>query len=199
MRDSLPRLRRLCLAAVFSLIASAALAQNQMSLGQRNLACGSPAALDDGWTIAAPESVGLDGARLCGIAARLQGHASSHVHAVVIVRHGKLVFEQYFPGLDQPWGEAEAPHEFDATTKHDMRSASKSVISLLVGIAIDRKLIASADEPVVKFFPEYQSVKSARLGQHHAASSPDHVVGHASGTRTAALERSEQRRAASRL
>jgi CubicO group peptidase (beta-lactamase class C family) len=41
-----------------------------------------------------------------------------------------------------------------------MRSASKSVISLLVGIAIDRKLITSAEEPVVKFFPEYASVKS---------------------------------------
>ena len=41
-----------------------------------------------------------------------------------------------------------------------MRSASKSVISLLVGIAIDRKLIAGADEPVVKFFPEYAAVKS---------------------------------------
>ena len=63
---------------------------------------------------------------------------------MVIVRHGKLVFEQYFPGYDQPWGQGEGQHDFDATTKHDMRSASKSVISLLVGIAIDRKLIGAS-------------------------------------------------------
>jgi CubicO group peptidase (beta-lactamase class C family) len=161
MRDNLPRLRHLCLGALFSLFASTALAQsNQMQLGQRNLACGSPVSLDDGWAIASPESVGMDGARLCGIAARLQ-LTGSDVHAVVVTRHGKLVFEQYFPGLDQPWGEPEGPREFTATSIHDMRSASKSVISLLVGIAIDRKLIASADEPVVKFFPEYQAVKQA--------------------------------------
>ena len=40
-----------------------------------------------------------------------------------------------------------------------MRSASKSVTSLLIGIAIDRKLIAGVDEPVLKFFPDTASVK----------------------------------------
>ena len=41
-----------------------------------------------------------------------------------------------------------------------MRSVSKSVTSLLVGIAIDRKLIAGVDEPVVKFFPDYAALKT---------------------------------------
>jgi CubicO group peptidase (beta-lactamase class C family) len=118
-----------------------------------------PVALDDGWTIATPESVGLDTARLCAIAARLK-ETEADVHAVVVVRHGKLVFEQYFAGYDEPWGHGGGPRDFDATATHDMRSASKSVISLLVGIAIDRKLIASVDAPVVKFFPEYAAVKS---------------------------------------
>lgn len=161
MREGGKKLRRLGLAAVVMLAATAAAAQTQqLATGQRNLACGSPAAIGDGWSTATPESVGLDGERLCGIAARLK-ETEANVHAVIIVRHGKLVFEQYFPGYDEPWGMGEGRHDFDATTKHDMRSASKSVVSLLVGIAIDRELIKSADEPVVKFFPDYSALKTA--------------------------------------
>ena len=101
MRDGLPLLRYISLGVALSLFVSSAWAQsNQMSQsGQTNPACGTPAALDDGWTIASPEAVGLDGARLCGIAVRLK-EIEADVHAVVIVRHGKLVFEQYFSGYD---------------------------------------------------------------------------------------------------
>jgi CubicO group peptidase (beta-lactamase class C family) len=152
------RLRCLGLTAMLVLAAAAA------ARGQTGTPCGIPTALDDGWTIATPESVGLDGARLCGIRARLR-EMEADVHAVVIVRHGKLVFEQYFSGYDEPWDQGGGQHTFNATTKHDMRSASKSVVSLLVGIAIDRKLIASADEPVVKFFPEHAAVESAGWDQ----------------------------------
>ncbi|MDE5455297.1 serine hydrolase [Bradyrhizobium sp. CSA112] len=152
MREGGRRLRRLGFAAILLLATSA------MARGQTSMTCGTPKALDDGWTIASPESVGLDGARLCNIAARLK-EAEANVHAVVIVRHGKLVFEQYFSGPDERWDVA-GQYDFDATTKHDMRSASKSVISLLVGIAIDRKLISSADDPVVKFYPEHSGLKS---------------------------------------
>ena len=146
------RLRRLGFTAAVLLVASAT------AWGQAGSACGTPVTLDDGWTIATPESVDLDSARLCAIAARLK-ETEANVHAVVIVRHGRLIFEQYFSGPDERWDVA-GRYDFDATTKHDMRSASKSVISLLVGIAIDRKLIASANEPVVKFLPEYAAVKS---------------------------------------
>jgi CubicO group peptidase (beta-lactamase class C family) len=161
MRNRFPRSHRLGASLALALIFSATdVRADSMTLGQRNLACGSPSSLDDGWSVASPDSVGMDGARLCGIAERL-ALRGSEVHSVVVARHGKLVFEQYFPGIDQPWGQPEGRIEFTATTKHDMRSASKSVTSLLVGIAIDRKLIAGVDEPVVKFFPEHQSVKSA--------------------------------------
>src|SRR3954451_17140281 len=122
-------------------------------------ACGTPVAIGDGWPIDKPNSVGLDGARLCGIAARLKA-TEANVHSVVVVRRGKLVFEQYFAGYDIPWGAPDKRYDFDATTKHDMRSVSKSVTSLLVGIAADRGLFA-VDDPVLKFFPEYAAVKGA--------------------------------------
>jgi CubicO group peptidase (beta-lactamase class C family) len=154
MFEGVKRLKRLGFVAAFAFAASSALAQ-----GQANPVCGMPVMLDDGWTVASPESVDLDGTRLCGIEQRLK-FTDSDVHAVVIVRHGRLVFEQYFSGLDQPWGKPEAPYDYDATTKHDMRSASKSIVSLLVGLAIDRRLIASVNEPLVKFFPELSAVKS---------------------------------------
>lgn len=161
MRDQFSRFTILGAGLVLALSISASnLRADSIAPGQQKSACGSPSSTDDSWTPASPESVGMDGAQLCGIAARL-GQRATSVHSVVVARHGKLVFEQYFPGYDQPWGQPEGQHEFTTTTKHDMRSTSKSVVSLLVGIAIDRKLIEGVDEPVLKFFPDHQAVKQA--------------------------------------
>lgn len=147
-------MRRTCLAILLAMICTPAFAQDTAPR-----VCGVPTPIGDGWPIDKPENVGVDGARLCGIADRLAA-TNANVHAVVVARHGKLVFEQYFSGYDDPWGVPEGQFDFDATTKHDMRSISKSVTSLLVGIAIDRKLIGGVDEPVVKFFPEFASLKT---------------------------------------
>jgi CubicO group peptidase (beta-lactamase class C family) len=127
--------------------------------GQTNQVCGMPAKLDDGWTIASPDDVGLDGKRLCTIEQRLK-LTDSDIHAVVIARHSKLAFEQYFSGIDQPWGKPEARYDYDATTLHDMRSATKSVTSLLVGIAIDRRMIKSVNTRIVNFFPELADLRT---------------------------------------
>lgn len=142
------------IAAVIVLIAS-----DVPALGDARPVCGVPMTSDDGWTIAPPESVGLDGIRLCGIAEHLK-ETQTDVHAVVVARHGKLVFEQYFSGIDQPWGQPEGIYDYNASTRHDLRSATKSVVSLLVGIAIDRRLIASVDVPVIDLFPDYSDVRT---------------------------------------
>src|SRR5262245_14775158 len=126
------RMKRIAMAMMLTIIAVPAVAQQTSDVAP----CGEPAVLDDGWLIDKPENVGLDGTRLCGIAARLSA-TNANVHAVVVVRKGKLVYEHHASGYDEPWGAPEGQYDFSARTKHDMRSVSKSVTSLLIGIAID--------------------------------------------------------------
>src|ERR1700752_4167507 len=66
--------------------------------------CPSPAALPHGWTVAAPEKEGLDPALICGIGPRLEALKEAKAHGVVIIRHGRLVYEHYFAGKDQRLG-----------------------------------------------------------------------------------------------
>src|SRR5262249_17272704 len=49
---------------------------------------------------------------------------------------------------------------FTAETKHDLRSISKSVISLLIGIAFDRGWLTDLDASIFSFFPEYGDLRT---------------------------------------
>ena len=49
---------------------------------------------------------------------------------------------------------------FNAQTRHDERSVSKSVTALVVGMAIDHGWIKSVDTPVLSFFPEYADLRT---------------------------------------
>ena len=130
------------------------------SIAPAQAPCGAPAALNDGWRVTTPEAAGLDPAILCALTERFTASTQANVHGVLVVRRGALAFEQYFTGEDAPWGGPRGPVTFNSELKHDVRSISKSVVSLLVGIAIDRKLIASVDEPVFKFFPEHADLRT---------------------------------------
>jgi CubicO group peptidase (beta-lactamase class C family) len=100
----------------------------------------------------------VDVAALCRMTDRLA--ASANVHAVLVARAGKLVFERYLTGSDEINDRPIANADFDADTLHDMKSVSKSVASLALGIAIDRGLIAGVDQPIFSFFPELSDLRS---------------------------------------
>ncbi len=85
------------------------------------------------------------------LARRVQG---ANIHSVLVVRQGMLAFEHYRKGNDFAWAQSLPDAMHGPTTLHDMRSVSKSVTSLLVGVAIDRGLILSVDDPIFKYFPE---------------------------------------------
>lgn len=122
--------------------------------------CGAPAAGIDSWQIAAPGEAALDAERLCTIIPWLDGFPAANIHSILVSRNGRLVFEHYRKGADELRGTALGEIAFGPQTLHDVRSVSKSAVSLLIGIALDTKMIASIDEPVYRHFPEFDDLRS---------------------------------------
>jgi CubicO group peptidase (beta-lactamase class C family) len=123
--------------------------------------CGVPVARDDGWPVSSiDDDTLIDRGALCTMADRLAASSTTNVHALLVARHGKLVFERYFRGSDEIFSRPVGIVAFDRDTLHDMKSVSKSVASLVLGIAIDRGLIGSINEPIFSFFPELSDLRS---------------------------------------
>jgi CubicO group peptidase (beta-lactamase class C family) len=104
-------------------------------------ASGAPQKLNDGWNVASPSQFGADTALLGSMILRTTEGDYVNIHSVLVVKDGVLVLEEYFDGNDR-------------STRHEIRSATKSIGSVLTGIAIDKGFIDSENEPIYKFFED---------------------------------------------
>jgi len=111
-----------------------------------------PPETDDGWPTATLAEVGLDEPLLTGLVGALRGSTSHLIHGIVIVRHGKLVFEKYFAGLSHPTF-GEQPVAFGPETLHGTSSVTKSFTSTLLGVALERGCVGGVSDPVFDYFP----------------------------------------------
>lgn len=127
-----------------------------------------PATRTDGWVSASPEEVGVDRAVLGELVERLIGTdptaaGAPLVHSVLVARRGRLVLEEYFFG-------------YSADRPHDLRSASKTVTSILAGIAMDRQpspfTMATAVYPLLGVTPDDPRKAGITVG---------HLLTHATG------------------
>ena len=101
---------------------------------------------------------------LKALKARIDTGAISGIHSVLIIADGKTLAEWYFTGDDEALrdrGPVPLRHvQFGPTTLHDVRSVTKSVVSILFGIAQDDGAIKSLDTPVLDYFPEYADLRT---------------------------------------
>src|SRR5271165_2670345 len=102
----------------------------------------APESKSDGWVTTDAASSGLDPAALSRMEQAIPSGEFKKITSVLIARHGKLAYEAYFEGS------AESPR--------DTRSATKSITSMLTGIAVDQHLLPELDAKVVSYFPEKQ-------------------------------------------
>lgn len=74
--------------------------------------------------------------------AQLEGY----IDALLVIRNGSIVAEAYYNG-------------YTKTTTHNVKSVSKSFLSAITGLALDRGYIASLDEKMIDYFPEYHHLQ----------------------------------------
>lgn len=122
--------------------------------------CGTPGATADGWRIAKPADVGIAPQMSCGLTERFGAWKEANVHAILIARHGKLLYEQYFAGIDSQWGQPETKVTFGPEVPHDLRSITKSVVSLVVGVGMTKGWLTDVDRPVLELLPAYADLAS---------------------------------------
>jgi len=92
------------------------------------------------WRISTPEEQELDSALILAMLQDIQ-NKKLNIHGILIVRHGYLVTEVYFP----PYGQE---------LKHPVYSITKSVTSAMVGKAMQAGYIKSVQQKVLDFFPD---------------------------------------------
>jgi CubicO group peptidase (beta-lactamase class C family) len=99
-----------------------------------------PSSTDFRWPVSSPEAQGLDRRKIG--TAYMKAEELGFVDGLLIIRNGYLVGEEYYNG-------------YSRNDPHQLWSVTKSFLSTLVGIALDKGLIADLDVKVMDYFPEY--------------------------------------------
>ena len=111
--------------------------------------------IEEGITIASMADVGIDSTIVNKVDTAISNGTYPNIHSLLIARNNKLVYEKYWTGKDQSWGDDLGIRQHSKDSLHDIRSISKSVVSGCIGIAIEQGKIKSVDQRVFDFFPEY--------------------------------------------
>lgn len=93
----------------------------------------------EAWPVSAPEEQGMDSYLLQQMLAAIDEQVLN-IDSVIVVRNGYIVAEKYY----SPYRQGDP---------HDTWSITKSVVSALIGIAIEQGHVGGVDDPVLDYFP----------------------------------------------
>ena len=101
-----------------------------------------PSDLKDGFQVSLPNKAGLDETKLKQMLQKIIEGKYKKIDSVILVKDNQLILEAYFNNYDQQ-------------KPHDLRSATKSITSILIGIAQDKKYLDQHDS-IKLYLPEYK-------------------------------------------
>jgi CubicO group peptidase (beta-lactamase class C family) len=100
------------------------------------------------WARAEPEEAGLDASTLEVAREWLASASGGKPHRIVVARGGRMV--------------AEWQHATQTDARLNMASATKSLFSCTLGIAVAEGKVGSADDRVIEYFPEFLEIPEGR-------------------------------------
>ncbi|MCL6088012.1 MAG: beta-lactamase family protein, partial [Actinobacteria bacterium] len=136
-------------------------AETTKSEADTNYTYSKPKLTDDGWDVADLDEKGVNKEMLSDLIVQIKKGKYQNIHSIVIVKEGKLVFEEYFGGYGfSLYGDKFRGTyiDFNADITHDLASVTKIITATLAGIAIDNDFIKSVNEKIIDFFPEYSKL-----------------------------------------
>jgi CubicO group peptidase (beta-lactamase class C family) len=89
----------------------------------------------------------------------------SGLHSVLIFHRGEAFGERHYNGTDETIGRAFGVIESTPGRLHDLRSITKSITSLLYGIALSEEIVPGLDDKLVAQFPQYPDLANDPLRQ----------------------------------
>ena len=127
-----------------------------------------PDQVNDGWETAHMNDLGTNTEPILEMMNNYFNSSSRDVHGILIVKNGKLIFENYFPGYDygpsnNGW---KGPFlNFNRDTLHCLHSATKSFTSAMLGICIDLGFITDVHQKIFHFFPDFNHLMNPEKRQ----------------------------------
>jgi len=115
----------------------------------------TPPDVGDGWVVGSPYNAGFDPAALDDIAARIDNGDYGDIHVVLVEKDGVLVLELYRSGAAVSLTGDDSLVSYDRDTVHPLFSVSKSITSLVAGIAADGQAETLLESPVLDHLPAW--------------------------------------------
>ncbi len=103
--------------------------------------------VEEGWGVISADSVGFDDSKLLNFWSRFD-QEEHRVHSMLVLKSGKIIYENYYNGQEM-------------MVPHDLRSSTKSILAILMGIAIEQGFVNSVEDPFLQYLSQKPDKKFA--------------------------------------
>lgn len=128
------------------------------------------------WTVSSLGNEGIDSIKIDSIHKEISSGEYGLVDHLLIIRNGNLIFDKHYKNnydsIAQLYDTTNFQYNYDhpdwhpyykGSDLHTLQSCTKSITSLLVGIAIDEGLIPNTDMKVMELFDSYDTLQEDTL------------------------------------